>query len=62
MKINVYVNKTDFKKALKKGNSCYLNCSLEMNIKYTKKIKNVRFKDIKSENIYDLKVWMELED
>ena len=61
MKVDVYVNEKDFMKALKKERSVYLDCELEMGIKYGQKV-TVNVKDLSSENIYDLKVWMELEE
>ena len=61
MKVDVYVNEKDFMKALKKERSVYLDCELEMGIKYDQKV-TVNVKDLSSENIYDLKVWMDLEE
>ena len=61
MKVDVYVNEKDFMKALKKEKSVYLDCELEMGIKYGQKV-TVKVKDLYSENIYDLQVWMELGD
>ena len=61
MKVDVYVNEKDFMKALNKEKSVYLDCELEMGIKYGQKV-TVKVKDLSSDNIYDLKVWMDLED
>ena len=60
MKVDVFVNEKDFMKALKKEKSVYLDCELEMGIKYGQKV-TANVKDLSSDNIYDLKVWMELE-
>jgi len=61
MKVDVYVNVKDFMKALKKEKSCYLDCDLEEGIKYGQMV-TVNVKHLYSESIYDLKVWMNLED
>jgi len=61
MKIDVYVNKKEFMKALKKEQSCYLNCDLEEGIKFGQKV-TVNVNDLSNGGIYDLQVWTDLED